>query len=106
MAKSADYIVYGTLQQSTVEKAAGIMRAIAHPLRIKILSYLDKNKSTHVNKLFSALNTEQSIISQHLKILRNANLVSTKREGKFIFYSVNYKTIQHINGVLENYRTR
>ncbi|MBK6729746.1 MAG: helix-turn-helix transcriptional regulator [Bacteroidetes bacterium] len=106
MAKGADYIIQGTLQQSTLEKAASLMRAIAHPLRLKIIVLLDKNKTANVNKIYKLLNTEQSIVSQHLKIMRNADLVNTKRDGKFIHYSVNYTTIQQINTVLEKYRTK
>lgn len=104
MAKNTDYIIQGVLQQSKLDQAALLMRALAHPLRIKILSLLDKNKTTNVTKIYKSLNTEQSIVSQHLKILRQSNLVSTKREGKFIFYSVNYTNIQHINSVLDQYK--
>lgn len=106
MAKGSDYILPGNLQQSTLEKAALLMRAIAHPLRLKIIVLLDKNKTANVNKIYKLLNTEQSIVSQHLKIMRNADLVNTSRDGKFIHYSVNYATIQKINTVLENYRTK
>ncbi|HET8963707.1 MAG TPA: metalloregulator ArsR/SmtB family transcription factor [Chitinophagales bacterium] len=106
MAKGADYILPGNLQQSTLEKAALLMRAIAHPLRLKIIVLLDKNKTANVNKIYKLLNTEQSIVSQHLKIMRNADLVNTSRDGKFIHYSVNYATIQQINTVLEKYRTK
>lgn len=106
MAKGADYILPGNLQQSTLEKAALLMRAIAHPLRLKIIVLLDKNKTANVNKIYKLLNTEQSIVSQHLKIMRNADLVNTSRDGKFIHYSVNYTTIQQINAVLEKYRTK
>ena len=52
---------------------------------MKIMGFIDKNKNVHVNKIYNTLGLEQSITSQHLRILRNADLVKTKREGKFIF---------------------
>ena len=89
-----------------LEKAAYMMRAIAHPLRLKIISFIDKHKTINVNKIYNALNLEQSITSQHLKILRHAELVKTKREGKFIHYAVNYDAIVRINHLIEKYKMK
>ncbi|MFN3940145.1 MAG: ArsR/SmtB family transcription factor [Chitinophagales bacterium] len=106
MAKSVDYIIYGNMHQRKLDAAAGIMRAITHPLRMKIIAFIDKHKTVSVNKIFSSLNLEQSVASQHLKILRMANIVSTRREGKFIYYSVNYKSIQLINSIIDKYKIK
>jgi DNA-binding transcriptional ArsR family regulator len=43
------------------------------------------------------LRLEQSVASQHLAILRKAGIVNTERDGKFIFYTVNYKRIDEIS---------
>jgi|GEM_PF-85014 len=74
--------------------ANGIMRAIAHPLRIKILGIIDEQGSACVFEIFQKLNLEQSIVSQQLRILRNAGLVNTKRDGKFINYSIDYTKVE------------
>lgn len=76
--------------------SSGLMRAIAHPLRIQILSVIDENGSACVFEIFQKLNLEQSIVSQQLRILRNAGLVATQREGKFISYTINYDKVQKI----------
>lgn len=70
--------------------SSDILRALAHPLRLQILEFIDKNKAINVNKIYNTLKLEQSITSQHLRILRSAGLVVTQREGKFIHYEVNY----------------
>jgi len=88
------------LIQEQLDVSAGLLRAIAHPLRLQILSFIDKNKIINVNKIYNKLNLEQSITSQHLRILRNAEIVSTKREGKYILYSVNYAKVSQINGLV------
>jgi DNA-binding transcriptional ArsR family regulator len=73
--------------------ASEILRALTHPLRLKILEFIDKHESINVNKIYNTLKLEQSITSQHLRILRNAGLVTTEREGKFIHYRVAYDKI-------------
>ncbi|GJM34868.1 MAG: transcriptional regulator [Saprospiraceae bacterium] len=70
-----------------------LLRAMAHPLRLKILSFIDRNETINVNKIYNTLNLEQSITSQHLRILRVAGLVITERDGKFIHYSLDYNRI-------------
>jgi ArsR family transcriptional regulator len=67
-----------------------IMRALAHPLRLRIIQFIDAQTSACVNDIYKAVDIEQSIASQHLRILRMAELVHTRREGKFIFYSLDY----------------
>ena len=86
-----------------LNKAAGILRACAHPLRLQLLSIIHRHKSVNVNSIYSELNLEQSVTSQHLKILRDANLVLTKRIGKFIFYSVSYEQLSLIDSCLHKY---
>ncbi len=81
------------LTKDRLQTSAEVLRALAHPLRLKILEFIDQNESINVNKIYNALNLEQSITSQHLRILRAAELVKTERDGKFIHYSVNYDKI-------------
>ncbi len=70
--------------------SSDILRALAHPLRMKILEFIDQNEVINVNKIYNTLKLEQSITSQHLRILRTVGLVETEREGKFIHYKVDY----------------
>jgi ArsR family transcriptional regulator len=88
-----------------LETASGTLRALSHPFRIKLLSFIDKQKEINVNKIYGTLKLEQSITSQNLKILRDAGLVNTERKGKFIIYKVNYdklrNNIDSINDFLE-----
>lgn len=89
-----------------LHKAVSLMRAITHPLRMKMLGFIDRHKAIHVNKIYTSMNLEQSITSQHLKIMRSAHLVNMRREGKYILYSVNYKLIENIHTILEEYKVK
>lgn len=61
---------------------------ISHPLRLRILEYLDVNGLSSVSAITKSLGEEQMIVSQSLKKLRDAGLVKTKRHGIFIYYDI------------------
>ncbi len=76
-----------------LKSSSDILRALAHPLRMQILEFIDKNKSISVNKIYNTLQIEQSITSQHLRVLRASGIVITKREGKYINYHIDYSKV-------------
>ena len=65
------------------------MRALAHPLRLRIIRLLLEQQPVSVQTIYTNLKIEQSVASQHLRILREANLVFTERQGKYIDYLIN-----------------
>jgi DNA-binding transcriptional ArsR family regulator len=91
------------LETIQIKKSALVLRAINHNLRRQMLQLLHQNARMTVTQIYVKLRLEQSVASQHLAILRQANFVNTERQGKFIFYSVNYprlKQVQELAGVL------
>ncbi len=80
-----------------IKKAALVLRALNHKLRQLILKTIDEHKRITVTELYVKLRLEQSVASQHLAILRKADIVNTVREGKFIFYTINEERIADIN---------
>ncbi|MHB8301926.1 MAG: ArsR/SmtB family transcription factor [Acidobacteriaceae bacterium] len=66
---------------------AEFFKALSHPLRIRILDELRKGEAG-VNALSARLDVEQSSLSQQLSILRNRNLVTARKEGLNVLYSV------------------
>lgn len=61
---------------------------IAHPLRLRILEFLDVNGEASVSQITKAVKEEQMIVSQSLKKLRDAGLVIAQRHGIFIYYRI------------------
>jgi len=92
-----------SIDQTDLDNALETLRAMAHPLRLKILSFIDEHEITHVNKIYNTLNLEQSITSQHLRIMREVNLVHTERDGKYVYYKVNYGKISAVNKIVEDF---
>lgn len=80
-----------------VKKAALVLRALNHKLRQQILKLIDESGKMTVTELYVKLRLEQSVASQHLAILRKAGFVTTERDGKFIYYTVNTNRIQEMN---------
>jgi DNA-binding transcriptional ArsR family regulator len=86
----------------TLKKASLVLRAINHKLRQQILRLLDDKQKMTVTEIFVYFRLEQSVISQHLTILRRAGFVTTERQGKFIYYYVNYDRIDQMNKELRD----
>jgi DNA-binding transcriptional ArsR family regulator len=84
------------LDYMAVKSAAMTLRAINHKLRQQIVKLLEENKRMNVTDIYVKLRLEQSVASQHLAILRRANIVITERDGKFIHYALNHQRIASI----------
>jgi len=80
-----------------IKKAALILRAVNHKLRQQIIKTIFENSNLTVTDLYVKLRLEQSVASQHLAILRKAGVVSTQRNGKYIYYTLNFPRLEQIN---------
>ena len=90
-----------TINLLNIKKAALVLRAINHKLRQQMLKQIDEQGKITVTELYVKRRLEQSVASQHLAILRRAGIVSTTREGKFIYYSVNYTSLNDVVGFVK-----
>lgn len=66
---------------------ADFFRALAHPIRIRVLETLVAGERT-VQQLQTDLGADQSSVSQHLAILRNQNIVSARKSGSTVRYAL------------------
>lgn len=73
--------------QSKAQHCADILKAVAHPIRLRIIALLVREPH-HVNSLAEILGCNQSIISQQLRILRMKELVRVRRKKGFAFYEL------------------
>ena len=89
----------GNMDTYQVLKAAHVLRAINHPLRQKMIQYIHQSGKANVTQIYIKLRLEQSVASQHLAILRKAGFVFTERDGKQVFYTVNYNKLKQVHEV-------
>ena len=80
-----------TIEQ--LEKAATMLRAIAHPMRIAIMNFLEDGQKRTVTEIHEKLSIEQSTASHHLGILRDKGVLIASREGKNSFYSIKHNKL-------------
>lgn len=80
---------------SDVEAAAELLKAFAHPLRLAIVLEVQHGERC-VHDLTEALGASQPLISQHLKILRQAGVLTGRRRGREIAYSIADHHVTHI----------
>jgi DNA-binding transcriptional ArsR family regulator len=79
-----------------LEEAASMLKAIAHPMRIAILSFLEDGKKMTVTEIHRKLQIEQSTTSHHLGILKDKGVLCSKREGKNTFYFLKHERLSNI----------
>jgi len=68
-------------------QASLAMKAIAHPLRLKVLCVLSDGELS-VQEIVDSVGTSQSNISQHLAILRDKGVLATRKEANRVFYRI------------------
>ncbi len=72
---------------SDINRAARCLKAMSHPLRLKILCVLG-TESISVQEIVERVGTSQSNISQHLAILREKNILDSKKEANRVYYFI------------------
>ncbi len=86
-----------------IDSTVGILKALGDSTRFKILMHLfSSGNNLCVTALSDKLNVTQPVISQHLKILKNAGLVNSNRIGYHIHYTVNENKIKEIANQLND----
>lgn len=87
----------GILAGSNVEDASRSLKAISHPLRLKILCVLG-NDEMSVQDILNTVGTTQSNVSQHLCLLKDKGIVCSRKDANRVFYSLHNETVKKILG--------
>lgn len=74
-------------REDDIERASRAMKAMSHPLRLKILCVLG-DKEVSVQDIVDRVGTSQSNISQHLAILRDKGVLKTRKDANRVYYRV------------------
>jgi len=69
------------------ENQARFLRCIGEPTRLQILKFLAENERC-VGEIAGALNKEQSLVSHHLRALKECNIVKERQEAQKIYYKL------------------
>ena len=80
---------------------AELMKALGHPVRLKIVHGLMSGYECNVSKMVDELRIPQSTVSQHLGVLKNAGVISFRKEGVQACYRVIDRRVCDIIDALE-----
>lgn len=85
-----------------LERIAYILKTVAHPIRLGIIRLLEIHPKLSVSEICEALGSEQSLTSHHLQNMRLKGLLSVKRDGRSMMYSLKERDISLIIDCLDN----
>ncbi len=81
--------------KNKTKKTAGLLKVLSVDTRLQILLHL-KGGVLCVNALAARLDVTQGAVSQHLRIMRDAGLVSAEKRGYYVHYRLNNKTLENL----------
>lgn len=84
-------------------QTADIFKALGHPARIAIIEYILSMNTCICGDLVEVLPLSQATVSQHLRELKNANIIQGTIEGNGVCYCLNEETIKQTKAILEIY---
>ena len=82
------------MEQENIERFALMSKALGHPIRLQILSFLASMDTCMVGNIVNVLPVTQSTTSGHLKILKEAGWIHGTIEGSATCYCLNQKNIE------------
>lgn len=89
----------GKKENKNISEIYNFLKIISDKNRLKIICLL-KEKPLCVCKIFQALNISQKLTSHHLGQLKKAGILNRKKEGSFVYYSLNKKIIKEKSKLL------
>ncbi|MEO1514335.1 MAG: metalloregulator ArsR/SmtB family transcription factor [Bacteroidota bacterium] len=85
-----------------LDRIAYILKTVAHPLRLGIVHLLEQHPRLSVSQICEMLESEQSLTSHHLQNMRLKGILSVKREGRSMMYSLKERDVSLIIECLDS----
>lgn len=94
-------VVYPDIERKQAERLAQITKALGDPIRMQLVDVLRKHAGkVCVCELVPLFELSQSTVSHHLKVLRDADLVGSERQGLWAYYYVNPEALNELSAWL------
>jgi ArsR family transcriptional regulator len=89
-------------KEEDIHLASRSLKAMAHPLRLKILCILGANTEVSVQDIVEQVGTSQSNISQHLSILRDKGILASRKDANKVYYRISDPKILNLIGSMRS----
>jgi len=83
------------LHPAVLDKAAGVIKCLGHPLRLELLDILEAGEAT-VTELQQRTGATQSMVSQQLATMRGHGIVAARRDGPYVRYAITEPKVHQI----------
>ena len=94
------------VESKKVDKAAAMLKVLAHPKRLAIVDLLGKEDKMTVTEIYRSLDLPQAIASQHLITLKDRGVLKSSKIGTKIYYSLAVPQLLKVIDTLEDYSGR
>ena len=84
------------MKPGEIVRAANMLKAISHPMRLAILGHLSNGNRLSVTEIHELLGIEQSTASHHLGILKDKGILASTRQGKHTHYYLKKKNLSKL----------
>ncbi|MEK6228287.1 MAG: metalloregulator ArsR/SmtB family transcription factor [Actinomycetota bacterium] len=96
-------VVYPDVERHEAERMASIAKALADPVRLQLVDVLRKHAGkVCVCELVPLFDLSQPTVSHHLKVLRQAGIVDSERQGLWAYYFVKPDALEELSGWLSS----
>ena len=94
-------VVYPEIQRAQAERIGRVAKALGEPIRVQLVDVLRKHAGkVCVCELVPLFDLSQPTVSHHLKVLRNAGIVGSERQGLWAYYYVNPDALEELSAWL------
>ncbi|MFA5092448.1 MAG: metalloregulator ArsR/SmtB family transcription factor [Candidatus Omnitrophota bacterium] len=83
------------MQELAYKIKADFLKALSHPVRLQIIELL-KDGERNVGSIMKTLSIQQSSLSRHLTVLREAGILKSRQQGTVIYYDIEDHIIFHV----------
>ena len=89
-------------EKAKYEMRAKVLKALAHPARLKLVDVLAEHDEVCVCDLTEVIGMDMSTVSRHLTQLKNAGIVESDKRGQMVFYSLRVKCLKSLFRCIES----
>ena len=89
-------------EQAKYESRAKVLKALAHPARLKLVDELTAHDEVCVCDLTEAVGSDMSTVSRHLAQLKNAGIVDSEKHGQMVFYRLRVQCLGNLFACIES----
>ena len=94
-------VVYPDIERAQAERMTKVAKALGDPIRMQLVDVLRKHAGkVCVCELVPLFDLSQPTVSHHLKVLREAGIVGSERQGLWAYYYVNAEALEELSGWL------